>query len=65
MNGVLGLGGWQWVFLLEAAPAVLLGVDSLRLADRQAGTCGMARRGEQQGWLIGKAGGRSARARRG
>src|SRR6185312_5200433 len=26
MDGVLGLGGWQWVFLLEAAPAVLLGV---------------------------------------
>ena len=26
MDGVLGLGGWQWVFLLEAVPAVLLGV---------------------------------------
>jgi ACS family tartrate transporter-like MFS transporter len=26
MDGVLGLGGWQWVFLLEAAPAVLLGI---------------------------------------
>ena len=25
MNGVLGLKGWQWMFLLEAAPAVLLG----------------------------------------
>src|ERR1700744_6283676 len=25
MDGVLGLGGWQWVFILEALPAVLLG----------------------------------------
>jgi len=24
MNGVLGLRGWQWVFIIEAAPAVLL-----------------------------------------
>jgi MFS transporter, ACS family, tartrate transporter len=24
MNGLLGLRGWQWVFILEAAPAVLL-----------------------------------------
>ena len=28
MDGVLGLGGWQWVFLMEAAPAVLMGVLS-------------------------------------
>src|ERR1700746_1426148 len=28
MDGILGLGGWQWVFLLEAAPAVLLGIGS-------------------------------------
>ena len=26
MDGILGLGGWQWIFLLEAAPAVLLGI---------------------------------------
>jgi ACS family tartrate transporter-like MFS transporter len=26
MNGVLGLRGWQWLFILESAPAVLLGV---------------------------------------
>ena len=25
MDGMLGLRGWQWVFILEAAPAVLLG----------------------------------------
>ncbi|WP_233855968.1 MFS transporter [Paraburkholderia sp. HD33-4] len=26
MNGVMGLHGWQWLFLLEAVPAVILGV---------------------------------------
>jgi ACS family tartrate transporter-like MFS transporter len=26
MNGMLGLRGWQWLFLLEGAPAVLLGI---------------------------------------
>ncbi|WP_168213014.1 MULTISPECIES: MFS transporter [unclassified Bradyrhizobium] len=26
MNGVLGLQGWRWMFLLEGLPAVLLGV---------------------------------------
>ena len=26
MDGVGGLDGWQWLFIIEAAPAVLLGV---------------------------------------
>lgn len=26
MNGTLGLSGWRWLFLLEGAPAVLLGI---------------------------------------
>jgi MFS transporter, ACS family, tartrate transporter len=26
MNGVAGLDGWQWLFIIEAAPAVLLGL---------------------------------------
>lgn len=26
MNGVLGLKGWQWMFILEAIPALILGV---------------------------------------
>ena len=26
MDGVLGVKGWQWVFILEALPAVLLGI---------------------------------------
>src|SRR5450755_128337 len=28
MDGLLGLGGWQWVFILEAVPAIALGVVS-------------------------------------
>src|SRR5437773_10201915 len=26
MGGVLGLAGWQWMFILEAVPALILGV---------------------------------------
>jgi MFS family permease len=29
MNGIWGLQGWQWLFVLEAFPAVLLGVVTL------------------------------------
>ena len=31
LDGVLGLQGWQWLLLLEAVPAVVLGVACLRL----------------------------------
>jgi ACS family tartrate transporter-like MFS transporter len=31
VDGVLGLRGWQWLFLLEAVPAVVLGVATLFL----------------------------------
>jgi MFS transporter, ACS family, tartrate transporter len=35
MNGLLGLRGWQWVFLVEAAPAIILSFVVLRtLVDR-------------------------------
>ena len=35
LHGVLGLAGWQWLFLLEGLPAVLLGFVVLRyLTDR-------------------------------
>ena len=26
LNGVLGFAGWQWLILIEAVPAVLMGV---------------------------------------
>ena len=35
LNGVAGLAGWKWMFLVEAAPACILGVVLLfRLRDR-------------------------------
>ncbi|MGH9308213.1 MAG: MFS transporter [Vicinamibacterales bacterium] len=35
LNGVMGLRGWQWLFLLEGLPAVVLGVLALTvLTDR-------------------------------
>jgi ACS family tartrate transporter-like MFS transporter len=37
MDGVLGLKGWQWIFIIEAIPAVLLGLFILRImTDRPA-----------------------------
>lgn len=38
MDGLLGLGGWQWMFLVEGVPAILLGFVVLAwLPDRPAG----------------------------
>ncbi len=35
MNGIAGLAGWQWLFIIEGLPACLLGVVTLyMLADR-------------------------------
>src|SRR6201994_659341 len=31
MDGMLGFKGWQWIFIIEAIPAVLLGLVTLRL----------------------------------
>jgi sugar phosphate permease len=50
LNGWRGLAGWQWVFLLEGIPSVLLGVAALALlTDRPS----MARwlSVEQRDWL--------------
>jgi len=33
MNGVLGLKGWQWLFIVEGLPAVILGIVTLRFLD--------------------------------
>ncbi|WP_218018730.1 MFS transporter [Novosphingobium rosa] len=42
MHGLLGLRGWQWMFLIEAVPAVMLGVATFfYLTDRP----------EQASWL--------------
>jgi ACS family tartrate transporter-like MFS transporter len=53
MDGVLGLGGWQWIFLLEAAPAVLLGVAAfIWLTDRPEHASWLT--SEQRQWLVAK-----------
>ncbi len=43
-HGLLGLKNWQWLFLLEAIPAVLLGLWVLDFARRPAGESEMAHR---------------------
>jgi ACS family tartrate transporter-like MFS transporter len=51
MNGVLGLGGWQWIFILEAIPTLLLGVAAfVWLTDRPEQAPWLAP--QQQQWLI-------------
>src|SRR5450759_2065642 len=51
MDGVLGLGGWQWIFLLEATPAVLLGVAAfVWLTDRPEHASWLTP--QQRQWLV-------------
>ncbi len=51
MDGILGLGGWQWIFILEAVPAVLLGFASfVYLTDRPEHAAWLT--AEQRQWLV-------------
>jgi sugar phosphate permease len=53
LDGWLGLRGWQWLFILEAAPAVLLGFVCLAwLTDRPEHATWLTP--EQRAWLIGR-----------
>ena len=45
MDGVMGMKGWQWLFILEAVPALVLSVVGVLLPDRSAGRRDMARAG--------------------
>jgi ACS family tartrate transporter-like MFS transporter len=50
MDGVLGLKGWQWIFIIEAIPAVVLGLFILRImTDRPAHAEWLAE--DERGWL--------------
>ena len=49
LSGRLGLTGWQWLFLLEGVPAIVLGVAVLRYLARSAGSRGMAGRPNNAG----------------
>ena len=63
MDGLLGLGGWQWIFLLEAAPTILLGVVAfVWLTDRPEHAAWLA--ADQQSWLISKLDAENQRAPR-
>lgn len=42
MNGIGGLKGWQWLFLIEALPAILLGIAAYYV---------LTERPEDAGWL--------------
>jgi ACS family tartrate transporter-like MFS transporter len=50
MDGVLGFKGWQWIFIIEAIPAVLLGLFILRvMTDRPARAEWLA--DDEKAWL--------------
>jgi ACS family tartrate transporter-like MFS transporter len=52
MDGILGLGGWQWIFILEAVPAILLGIYAfVALTDRPEHATWLTQ--DQRSWLIG------------
>src|SRR5207248_651868 len=51
LNGVLGLAGWQWLFLVEGVPAILLGVIVLvYLTDRPEAAHWLS--SEEKEWLV-------------
>ena len=53
LDGVLGLRGWQWLFILEGVPTVLLGIACLFvLTDRPAQATWLTE--EQRAWLTGR-----------
>jgi len=52
MDGFLGLGGWQWIFILEALPAIALGIYAfVGLTDRPEHATWLAR--DEREWLAG------------
>jgi ACS family tartrate transporter-like MFS transporter len=51
LDGAFGLEGWQWLFLIEGAPAVILGVLALFvLTDRPEDARWLST--EDRGWLV-------------
>jgi ACS family tartrate transporter-like MFS transporter len=63
LDGVSGIAGWQWLFLVEGIPAVILGVLAIRvLTDRPADAGWLTP--EQRRWLgerVGREGSEAAR----
>lgn len=51
MHGILGLAGWQWMFIIEAVPALVLGVVVLfYLTDRPEKAKWLS--DEERNWLV-------------
>jgi ACS family tartrate transporter-like MFS transporter len=62
-DGWLGLRGWQWMFIIEAIPAVLLGLACLVvLSDRPADAAWLSE--EERRWLLARLQAESGRSRR-
>lgn len=62
-EGFLGFHGWQWMFMLEAAPAIVLGVVCLfYLTDRPADAHWLS--ADQREWLVGEMNGEQGPPRR-
>ena len=53
LNGVLGLAGWQWLFLVEGLPAILLGVIVLVYLTDRPDTAHWLSSAEKE-WLVSK-----------
>jgi ACS family tartrate transporter-like MFS transporter len=51
MHGLLGLKGWQWLFLLEALPAILLGLVVLKFMTDQPGQAKWLA-DDERAWLV-------------
>jgi MFS transporter, ACS family, tartrate transporter len=63
MDGILGLGGWQWIFILEAVPTIAMGVMAFAyLTDRPNNATWLT--GDQKAWLVAKLEGERRRAAR-
>jgi MFS transporter, ACS family, tartrate transporter len=51
MHGILGLSGWQWMFIIEGVPAVLLGVVVLfYMTDRPEKATWLSN--DERNWLV-------------
>ena len=60
MEGILGLHGWQWMFIIESIPAMILGVVVLfYMTDRPEKAKWLA--DDQRAWLVAEMNGERAR----
>jgi ACS family tartrate transporter-like MFS transporter len=53
LDGLVGLEGWQWLFIIEGIPAVILGVSVLFLLTESPETARWLT-AEEKGWLVGE-----------